>query len=87
MQHSEFVIGMEFICGESRWRCTDVGTRVIVAISLEPALITTVTPPSGTQPRLTRQSVSADPSWLNGPPYAVAEIVFDELDFPACQVA
>jgi len=25
-----------------------------------------------------------DPSWLNRPPYAVAEIVFDEDDLPAC---
>jgi hypothetical protein len=23
----------------------------------------------------------ADPSWLNGPPYAIAELVFDEDDF------
>lgn len=23
----------------------------------------------------------ADPSWLNGPPYAIAELVFDENDF------
>lgn len=26
--------------------------------------------------------VRADPSWLNGPTYALAEIVFDEDDFP-----
>jgi hypothetical protein len=26
-----------------------------------------------------------DPSWLNGPPYAVAERVFDEHDLPACK--
>ncbi|NTF17120.1 hypothetical protein G6L37_01580 [Agrobacterium rubi] len=25
----------------------------------------------------------ADPSWLDGPPYALAEQVFDEYDFPA----
>ena len=25
-----------------------------------------------------------DPSWFKGPPYAVAEVVFDEYDFPAC---
>ena len=25
-----------------------------------------------------------DPSWENGPPYAAAEVVFDEYDFPAC---
>lgn len=27
-----------------------------------------------------------DPSWFNGPPYAVAEIPFDEYDFPACHL-
>ena len=27
----------------------------------------------------------ADPSWLNGPPYAVAELVFDEDDFEAIE--
>jgi hypothetical protein len=25
-----------------------------------------------------------DPSWLSGPPYAVAEVVFDEHDFSSC---
>jgi hypothetical protein len=25
-----------------------------------------------------------DPSWLNGPPYAVVEDVIDEYDFPVC---
>jgi hypothetical protein len=29
----------------------------------------------------------ADPSWLNGPPYAVAELVFDEDDLEACTLA
>lgn len=26
-----------------------------------------------------------DPSWFNGPPYAVAEVVFDENDMPGCR--
>ena len=26
-----------------------------------------------------------DPSWLSGPPYAVAEVVFDEYDLMACR--
>lgn len=25
-----------------------------------------------------------DPSWRNGPPYAVAETVFDEYDYEVC---
>jgi hypothetical protein len=34
VKHSEFKIGLEFTCGDSRWRCTDVGSRVVVAINL-----------------------------------------------------
>jgi hypothetical protein len=28
-----------------------------------------------------------DPSWYNGPPYAVVETVFDEYDFEGCEPA
>ena len=63
MEHHEFEIGTEFECGDCYWRCTDVGSRVILAIELDPKL---------------------DVSWFNGPPYAVAEAVFDEYDMPAC---
>lgn len=34
MKHSEFRIGNEFICGGRRWRCTDRGRRIIVAVCL-----------------------------------------------------
>jgi hypothetical protein len=34
MQRTEFVIGATFWCGGDLWRCTDIGTRVIVAIRL-----------------------------------------------------
>ena len=67
MRHEEFKIGMEFTTAGSpsgRWRCTDVGTRAIVAIQIEPG---------------------NDPSWCDGPPYAVAELVFDEDDIVACK--
>jgi hypothetical protein len=36
MKHEEFRIGMEFWCGGRRWRCTDVGTRTVVGVCLEP---------------------------------------------------
>lgn len=35
MQHKDFSIGIEFECGGRRWRCTDVGTRTVIAISLD----------------------------------------------------
>ena len=51
-----FHIGVEFYTETGKWRCTDVGTRVITAIKL------------GGDPQI-------------GPPYSVAETVFDEYDF------
>jgi hypothetical protein len=34
MKHSNFRIGLEFMTATGRWRCTDVGTRTVVAIRL-----------------------------------------------------
>jgi hypothetical protein len=65
VEHKDFTIGQEFLCGDKRWRCTDKGTRTIVAICLD--------------------DHPEDPSWFNGPPYAVAETVFDEEDMQACE--
>lgn len=66
MKHSDFAIGAEFTTETGTWRCTDIGTRTIVAIKV---------------------SERNDPSWFNGPPYAVAEMVFDEGDQEACRPA
>lgn len=39
MKHSDFTIGTEFQTSTGqRWRCTDVGTRTILAIELKPDL-------------------------------------------------
>jgi hypothetical protein len=35
MKPSDFKIGLEFWMSGSRWRCTDVGSRVVVAIKLD----------------------------------------------------
>jgi hypothetical protein len=36
MKHSDFYIGLEFVGSAGfRWRCTDVGTRTILAIQLD----------------------------------------------------
>jgi hypothetical protein len=64
MEFGKFAIGAEFACGKKRWRCTDIGTRTIVAVALDHL---------------------KDPSWYSGPPYAVAEMVFDEEDQLACE--
>lgn len=35
MKHSDFSIGKEFKTEYKKWRCTDVGTRVVIAIELK----------------------------------------------------
>ena len=37
--------------------------------------------------RVETRFMSEDPSDLNGPPYGVAESVFDEYDLEACSIA
>ncbi len=64
MKKEDFKIGQEFFTDTGKWRCTDIGTRTIVAIKLD----------------------KDDKSWYNGPPYAVAEEVFDEYDFEGCDL-
>jgi hypothetical protein len=79
MTPKDFHIGLDFWCGEKRWRCTDVGSRVIVAISLEAhEVVSSERDPNDPTKRIERRYMSSDPSWLNGPPYAIAEDVFDE---------
>jgi hypothetical protein len=63
MRHGDFRIGLEFMTDTGRWRCTDLGTRTVIAI------------------RLDRPD---DPTWYLGPPYAVAEHVFDEDGVEGC---
>ena len=87
MQHSEFSLGLEFWCGDKRWRCTDVGTRVIVAICLEPRdMVRVESDPEDKTKRIETRYTSTDPRDLNGPPYGVAENVFDEYDVEGCSL-
>ena len=37
MRREEFRIGLEFWCGGKRWRCTALGSRVVVAVCLDPS--------------------------------------------------
>jgi hypothetical protein len=79
MRHEEFRIGTEFWCDGRRWRCTDVGARVVVGICLEPHEVV-----ASSGGAVTSRVMTSDPSWLNGPPYAVPELVFDECDIEGC---
>ncbi len=83
MRHDEFSIGKEFMTDAGQWRCTDIGTRTIAAIKISEVQVTHLADDG----QLTSEVVSSDPSWFNGPPYAVAEYVFDEDSMVACWTA
>jgi hypothetical protein len=79
MRHEEFRIGEIFWCGERKWRCTDMGTRTIIAICLDHVEVASAT---GGPVRIIGGAEAE--GWFNGPPYAVLEHVFDEEDIADC---
>lgn len=83
MKHADFHIGMEFFTGGEKWCCTDIGTRVIVAISLEPRDTVSYSRDETGEWRK-EHFISHDPRDLLGPPYSVAEYVFDEYGLEEC---
>src|SRR3954449_11247006 len=83
MKHGEFVIGQAFTTGHGLWRCTDVGARTVIAIRIDAAEIVSV---MGGRETASIVDPRRDASWLNGPPYALAETVFDEYDFAALRL-
>ena len=76
MQLRDFVISETFFTHDGAFRCTDIGTRVVVALKLGSRAIARAEKVDG-ELRITKR-MDGDPSWLNGPPYAVEEVVFDE---------
>ena len=81
MEHSEFKIGGTFWCSGRQWRCTDVGARTIVAIRIDSVEVRSDTPE---RHRTLSHAEAEAEGWFNGPPYAVAESVFDEFDLEGC---
>lgn len=81
MRHEDFSIGTEFLTDTGRWRCTDVGTRTIAAIKISEVSVTTRGDDGTTT---THKETPPDPSWFIGPPYALAEYVFDEDAIASC---
>ena len=75
MKHADFKIGGEFLCGGKRWRCTDIGKRTIVGIRVDEVEVGSNVPEL--RHTLRRAEAEAE-GWFRGPPYAVAESVFDE---------
>lgn len=85
MTLDQFAIGMEFSCGGRRWRCTDIGTRTIAAIRVDAVEAMRRQIGGEPQPRPLDGAEAVAEGWFNGPPYAVAEIVFDEDDQTVCE--
>lgn len=83
MKHEDFSIGLEFYTVGGKWRCTDVGKRTIAAIQIDHVDVVTYDSITKTK---TQKIVTDNPSWFNGPPYAVLEHVFDENDFVGCHL-
>ncbi len=82
MELSDFAIGETFWTHAGAFRCTDIGTRVVVAVKLGPREVSRVESVDG-ELRITKR-IDDDPSWLNGPPYAIEELVFDENELVGC---
>jgi hypothetical protein len=83
MKHSDFALGRVFWSSDRQWRCTDVGSRVIVAIRIDAVEIGSNEP--SLRQTLNREQAEAK-GWFNGPPHAVAEVVFDEDDIEGCSL-
>jgi hypothetical protein len=82
MELSGFVMGETFWTHHGAFRCTDIGTRVVVAVKLGLREVSRAESVDG-EVRMTKR-IDDDPSWLNGPPYAVEEVVFDENELLGC---
>jgi hypothetical protein len=84
MKHSDFHIGTEFRCADRTYRCTDVGTRTAIAIRVDRVEVTSMDN-KGISTKILSQSEAESQGWFDGPPYAVAESVFDEDDLEVCE--
>lgn len=86
MKHRDFVIGQSFWCAGREWRCTDIGTRVITVIRLDGNVAVYSCPDSPEeQYEISSSHEQAESQgWFYGPPYVVAELVFDEYDMQGC---
>ena len=67
MRHSDFVIGQDFMTATGVWKCTDIGSRTITAIRYP-------------DPEHEPKEHAARRLWMQGPPYALPEEVFDEKE-------
>ena len=66
MKHSEFTLGGLFWCSGRQWRCTDIGSRTIIAIRIDSVDVDSNVPEL--RRTLSRSEAEAD-GWFKGPPY------------------
>ena len=83
MRHGDFQIGTMFASDGHLFRCTDVGSRTIIAIRVDEVEMVTKAGSETTSSILPQAAAEAQ-GWFNGPPYGVAELVFDEDDLEGC---
>jgi hypothetical protein len=83
LDRSSLTIGDTFWCGGRQWCCTDIGTRTLTAIRIDAVEVGSTDPASR---RSLTHAVAEAEGWFNGPPYAVAEVVFDEHDQEGCSL-
>lgn len=81
----DFRIGTEFTMSDGVYRCTDIGTRTVVAIRIDRVETTTKHEDGAVTRQVLSEADAAAEGWFNGPPYPVLELVIDEDDFPICQ--
>jgi hypothetical protein len=86
VKHCEFGIGQSFFCGGNKYRCTDVGTRTIIAIRVDPVEVAEMVGQGPVYHRTLSEAEAGAAGWFNGPPYALLESVFDEYDQEACSL-
>ena len=80
MKHEDFEIGKDFYTQVGRWRCTDKGTRTVVAIFVSKVQL------RHSEYEFLDYEEASKQGWFNGPPYTVLEDVFDENDFEGCSL-
>ena len=84
MHLADFHVGIEFTMDDRIYRCTDIGTRTVVAIRID-HVETCTKHEDGTLTRTVLSAADAEAGgWFDGPPYAVLEHVIDEDDLPVC---
>ena len=69
MKRSDFRNGTEFFTGTGKWRCTDVGSRVIVAIRIDDQDVRNLAGPAYSVAECVFDEYDLDGCWLDPPEF------------------